>query len=201
MNYVKRLIRRIFTRQKKDDTPVIPSLKKENNNPFLPQIREIMEQILSIRNIPYERFIPILIDGADSKATLLSAERLGKDLNRILIFTDRPEYFEEYADNMYEEQGLIAEIFLKSRDKMEEVAKKDFYGNVILDFEEKEKKSLAEMFGNKVYIPIFKRQWEWTENLDIAVPIGYNTMTVKGSKTKEQRRCLDKFERAFYENE
>lgn len=187
--------------KKNEYTADTMNLRKEEENPFLPQIREIIEQILILRNIPYERFIPILIDGNNSKPTLQAAELLGKDLNRILIFTDRPEYFEEYADNMYEEQGLIPEIFPKDVLKKTELSLDGVCGNVILDFEGQKERSAALECGKKIYIPIFKKRWESAGNLDIAVPIGYNTVIVKGQKTDEIRPFFDKFEQAFYKNE
>lgn len=118
-NYAKQLIWRIFFRKKQ--TADLKRVEDENKrgNPYLFQIRELMEQILEQRNISYGQFLPILVDGNDSDATLLAARLLGRDLNRIIIFTDRPEYFEEYADEMFKEEGLIPEIFLKDETKIQ----------------------------------------------------------------------------------
>ncbi len=196
--FLKRTLFKEKQTQKEDD---LPPEEEEEENLFLPQIREITKEILKKRKIPYHQFMPVIIDGKDSGISLLAAELLSKDLNHLIILTDRPAYFEEFADNLYEEQGLIAEIFFKSREKIEEIARQELYGNLILDFEERKKKSLAGNFEKKIYIPVFKRQWEQSGNLDIAVPIGYNTMIVRGSENPKTRHCLDKFERAFYENE
>ena len=174
---------------------------EEENNPYLPQLKQIIRQVLKQKGIPYEQFSPILIDGGDSKDTLMAAKLLGGDLNRLAIVTDRPAYFEEYADSMYEEQGLITEIFCKDPLRMERLSWEENCGNVILDFEKKRDRSSLIKFGGKLYIPIFKRRWEEAGNLDIAVPIGYNIVTVRRSKEAEKNACLDKFERAFYENE
>ena len=201
IKYVKKLFKIIRIYPKNEYPAQIPSVKQRHNNPFLPQIREIMEQILNLRNIPYEYFIPILIDGTDSKHVLLTAELLGRDLNRILIFTDRPEYFEEYAENMYKEQGLIPEIFSKDSLKKTDLSSEQVCGNVILDFEEWEEFLDTPDNGKKIYIPVFKKHWESAGNLDIAVPIGYNTVIVKGRRPDEIRPFFDKFEQAFYKNE
>lgn len=198
--FAEKFLDLLFLRTKQQES-ILPQEKTEDNNPYLFQIREILEQVLERRHIPYDRFVPVLIDGKNSKYTLTAAELLGKDLNRIVILTDNPAYFEEYADNMYEEQGLIAEIFRKEPQKIADLPLEGLLGNVILDFEEKKERASDIKFGKKIYIPIFKREWERAGNLDIAVPIGYNIMIVRGSETEQKRRCLDKFERAFYENE
>lgn len=197
--YAIRLLGRLRARDKKtaDDGPKAGG--SEEGNPYLPQIREIMEQILKKRKIPYGQFSPIVIDGADSKETLMAVELLGKDLNRLLLLTDRPAYFEAFADNMYEEQGLIAEILPKDRAKLAALSG-ELQGNVILDFEKPGDRGAEIKFGGKIYIPIFKRRWEAAKNLDIAVPIGYNTVTVKGCETVDKQPYRDKFEKAFYEN-
>lgn len=162
-------------------------------NPYLPQIREIIENVLKEKKISYADFAPILVDGKDSEKTLSAAEVLSRDLNHITILTENRAYFENYADNMYEEQGLIVEIFPKKET--------NFLGNAILDFEQDKDFIRQFDFKEKLYIPIFKRKWESAGNLDIAVPIGYNTVIVRGSKIEKKQPHLDKFEQAFYDNE
>lgn len=174
--------------------------ESEEINPYLPQIRTIMEAVLKRKKIYYGEFAPILIAGEDPETCLEAAEQLGEDLNYLAIVTDTPAYFENYADNMYEEQGLIVEILSPKQEKIPQIASGEIYGNVILDFEKKTENPSKMEFGTKIYIPIFKKAWESAGNLDITVPIGYNTMTVKGSKTEEKQLGFDKFERAFYEN-
>ena len=137
--YAIRLLGRLRARDKKtaDDGPKAGG--SEEGNPYLPQIREIMEQILKKRKIPY----------GQAKLAALSGE---------------------------------------------------LQGNVILDFEKPGDRGAEIKFGGKIYIPIFKRRWEAAKNLDIAVPIGYNTVTVKGCETVDKQPYRDKFEKAFYEN-
>lgn len=175
--------------------------EEEEGNPYLPRLREIIEIILKRRNIPYEQFAPVLIDGGDVQNTLLAAELLGRDLNRLTILTDRPAYFSVYTDNMYEEYGLIVEIFPKEPHKIAELCTESADANVILDLEEKKEQRNEIKFGRKIYIPVFKKRWERAGNLDIAVPIGYNTMIVRVSETVKEQPHLDKFEKAFYEKE
>lgn len=174
--------------------------QRVEGNPYLPWIREIIEQILTERKIGYEEFSPVLIDGKDSRECLSAAEALSEGLNHLVILTERPAYFETYADNMYEEHGLIAEICLKDHKKIEELEAGCSRGNVILDFEGQTEREEAIQFGRKMYIPIFKKPWEHCGNLDIAVPIGYNTVIVRSGKMIKKQPQYDKFERAFYEN-
>ena len=196
---MRHVLLRIMSAKTDEEAADLP-VEEEEGNPYLMQLREIMEYILNEKKIFYENFAPIIIDWSDSESTLLAAELLSPDLNRLVIVTDQPAYFERYADNMYEEQGLIVEIFPKSRQKLAELSEDTLAGNVILDFEEKEKRFPAVPFGGKLYIPIWKKPWESSGNLDIAVPIGYNTMIVRGIKTTKKQPCFDKFERAFYDN-
>lgn len=170
------------------------------NNPYLPQIRKIMEQVLEKKNISYEKFAPILIAGEDPENCLAAAESLSEDLNYLVILTDEPAYFQNYADNMYEEQGLLVEVLSPKKEKIPQIATGVIRGNVILDFEKKAEASSKIEFGTKIYIPIFKQRWKSVGNLDITVPIGYNIMIVNVSKHEEKQSGLDKFERAFYEN-
>ncbi len=199
--YARRWIYHILIRRKRQEYICVDLEEEEPSNPYLFQMREIIEQVLEKRNISYEKFAPVIIDGKDSEAALMAAELLAEDLNRLTIITDHPAYFERYADNMYEERGLLVEIFPKDLPKLADFSSDELRGNVILDFEKPKEASFQIKFGKKLYIPVFKRPWEPAGNLDIAVPIGYNTVIVKGNEATEKLHCSDKLERAFYGNE
>ena len=199
--YAKRLIYRILIRRNKTEHITADFEEEEILNPYLFQIREIIEQILEKRNISYEAFSPLIIDGDDSEAALMAAELLAEDLNHLTILTDHPAYFQNYADNMYEERGLLVEIFPKDLRKVADFSSSELRQNVILDFEKPKESSFQIKFGKKLYVPIFKRPWEPAGNLDIAVPIGYNTVIVNGSNMTEKTSYPDRLERAFYGNE
>lgn len=198
-SFIRRAIARF--RRTNDEFFVEGQKEEEEGNPYLPQIREIMEQVLKEKGIAYEQFAPVIIDGNDPDHALMAAERLAGDLNSLVLLTDQPEYFEEFAENIYEEQGLITQIFPKASETCAQLYLDGARCNVILDFEDPGEEGHVPEFGKKIYIPIFKRRWESAANLDIAVPIGYNTMIVKGSERAEKWRRLDKFEQAFYNNE
>lgn len=199
LNFFKRAIARF--RRGEDESPPYEAEGKKRQNPYLPQIREIIKQVLKERGISYEQFAPVIIDGSDSGDALMAAELLARDLNSLVLLTGQPEYFEEFAENIYEEQGLIVQILSKNQKTCADCYSDGAYGNVILDFEDPNEENHVPEFGRKTYIPIYKRRWESAGNLDIAVPIGYNTLIVRGNAAAGKRRSLDKFEQAFYNNE
>ncbi len=64
----------------------------------------------------------------------------------------------------------------------------------MLDFEWKGRCYDEQMRPGRYYIPIHKKPWETAENLDIIVPIGYNTVIVKSVQNKRKRPEKDRFE-------
>ena len=198
---LKQYFKHLFFQKKPQAEVLTHTDEEEESNCYIPLIREIIEFILKKRSISYHDFAPVLLDGGDAEPVLLAAKLLGPDLNRLIILTDRPAYFTDSTDNMYEEHGLIAEVFPKDPQKMAELFAGASGGTVILDFEKTRERTGAIKFGKLIYLPIYKKKWESAGNLDIAVPIGYNTMIVRVSETVKKQPYLDKFEKAFYENE
>ena len=200
--YFRQLIKLLFRKGKistSDNTTHKQTAIRKN--PYLSQIREIMEQILAYKDISYGEFFPIIIDGSDSGKTVEAARALGKDLNHLVILTEVPAYFMELAEIMYEEHGLIVEIIPKINTIAQLNVGQNFQGNVILDFEQPKENDNMYMSGEIIYIPLFKKEWKAEEeagNLDIAVPIGYNTVIVSIGETQQKCPCMDRFERAFW---
>lgn len=157
--------------------------EEERGNPYLPKLRSIMEQLLPMYQLSYRDFRPMLIDTDTPPESLLDEdpaavvlEQLSEDLNFLRISTDRPAYFSEYIHRMYEESGLVVQMLPKNLEPLEDI-------NVILDLEEKGDCPRNYMREHILYIPVFKRKWNHTgnlRNLDISIPIGYNTVIVKG---------------------
>jgi len=157
--------------------------EEEKGNPFLPKLRSILEHLLPMYQISYREFRPLLIDTDTTPESLLDddpaeivLDQISDDLNFLRISTDRPAYFSEYIQRMYEESGLVVQIEDKGQEVLEDV-------NVILDLEERGDCSRKYMREYILYIPVFKRKWnrlETLQNLDISIPIGYNTVIVKG---------------------
>lgn len=122
-------------------------------------------------------------------------EQLAEDLNFLTIYTERPAYFYEFAETMYEENGLVVMIFPK--EKMRQMAK-GCACQVLFDFEWEGNCHLGQIRQGRYYIPIYKKPWKSGENLDIIVPFGYNTVIVKSIQNKQKKPVHDRFEEAFY---
>ena len=141
-------------------------------------------------------------------------DQLAPELNDLTIFTDRPAYFEGFAETMYEENGLIVMLFPKKnlRECCGSTERRDSLKNgfisrgktgqkLVLDFEWEGSCYLSQLKMKKGYIPIHKKPWKIGENLDIAVPFGYNTVIVKNVQMTNKKPVRDRFEEAFYRNE
>ena len=92
------------------------------------------------------------------------------------IMVNACHYTLDRIHRMYEESGLVVQILPKGQDMLEDI-------NVILDLEEQGDCSRNYMREHILYIPVFKRKWNRVgslQNLDISIPIGYNTVIVKG---------------------
>lgn len=152
-------------------------------NPYLHKLRGILEQILPRYQMSYREFRPLLIDTDMPPESLLdedqvevALEQISRDLNFLQIVTDRPAYFAEYIERMYEDSGLIVQLCPKGQEFPPDI-------NAILDMEQKGVCSLKYVKEDILYIPVYKREWcmvKNMENLDISIPIGYNTVIVKG---------------------
>lgn len=178
------------------------------SNEFLTDFKPVYLGILEAKQIPPEKAELEAIDEEaeevrvfepeDAKTVL---EQLGEELNFLTIYTDRPAYFRDFAETMYEENGLLVMIvpkkYLERRDGFfaEGMASK----KVVLDFEWQGKCYEQQIRQGKHYIPIHKKTWERAENLDIAVPIGYNTVIVKRQRSMRKKLHSDRFEEAFYD--
>lgn len=157
----------------------LPPQEVIKENPFLPYFRIIIEHILEQYEIPYQNFRPLLLDGDTPPESMLSEddvelvlEQISGDLNFLRIATERPAYFSYYIEKMYEENGLVVQLEEKRAFSLEGI-------NVVLDMEQKGGVHRECIQENIHYIPIYKKPWNQAENLDILVPIGYNTVIVK----------------------
>ena len=131
--------------------------------------------------------------------TLDVLEQIGDELNALTIYTDRPAYFHEFAETMYEKTGLVSLIVSKKRLGLAKNKEKNS-SILLLDFEWNSALYEKQIALGKHYIPIHKKTWRTAENLDIAVPIGYNTVIVKSMHHQREKLGRDRFEEAFYEN-
>lgn len=112
-------------------------------------------------------------------------------LNHLCICTGRPAHFADFTERMCEENGLLVQLF--------DPEDFSFPGrSVAFDFIPKGRLPGGHLRGDIIYLPIYKKQWQIAENLDITVPIGYNTVIVKGAVKQTKLSYPDKFEREFY---
>lgn len=177
------------------------------SNEFLQNFRPIYFSILKAKQLRPERVEIEVIDEesegysifepADVRDVLM---QLSCDLNFLTIYTDRPVYFEQFAETMYGENGLVVLLFPKSFLKHCSSNFRLGSGNakVILDFEWEGKCYDGQMQDGNYYIPIHKKPWQTAENLDIVVPIGYNTVIVKRICNTRGKPRRDRLEEAFY---
>lgn len=163
-------------------------------NPFIMYIRDVVEQVIKKRHIPGKKLELVIIDAEEGREeddddieNVLY--ELVQQLNYLLLVTDRPDKYEDFMELVYEENGLIVQ-------QMPKTARKAARGNLMLDFERSGGICAEAMGADMIYVPVYKRKWEIGENLDIIVPVGYNTLVVRGIFPENmEAECLtdDKF--------
>lgn len=165
-------------------------------NPFIPELRPILEEILRQYGKNYREFRPVLIDReeASDDASWISfprdaqmetvMEQITPNLNYLTVVTNRPEYFYVWRDKLYQEEGLLVSICEK-----EKFSQLDGY-NTVLDFEREGAMYPQGLRENFIYIPFYKRPWKIVENIDIEVPIGYNIKIVERNWLAGNEVCM-----------
>ncbi len=200
------------------------------SNRFLRDFRPVFMAILKEKQIdPGQLALEIIDEEPEGRGIFEPAgvrevlEQLSEDLNFLTIYTERPAYFYEYAETMYEENGLVVTIFPKEKLRSagnvsshssesrcgqmqicslpEETGQKMRLAKacqMVLDFEWEGECHFGQMRQGRYYIPIHKKPWKIGENLDITIPIGYNTVIVKDIQNQRKKPWGDRFEEAFY---
>lgn len=180
------------------------------SNEFLPDFRPVYMGILKAKGIEPDRAEVEIIDEESDGISVFDPsdirdvlEQLSLDLNFLTIYTERPAYFGHFAETMYEENGLLVMIFPKSCLKLHGISPSfvcqgKISPYIIFDFEWQGSCYEHQIVQGKHYIPIHKKPWEMADNLDIIVPIGYNTVIVKRTSDRQKKPWRDRFEAAFY---
>lgn len=150
-------------------------------NPCISMMRSIVEYVIAEREVTFQKLELVILDAGsehdlqddlDIQDTL---SQLAFGLNYLLLVTDRPDFFEDFVFHMYEENGLIVQ-------QVEKSVCKNVRGNLVLDFERAGEVPKENMLRpGVIYVPIYKKPWEIGENLDIKVPVGYNTLVIEGA--------------------
>ncbi len=182
LGWLKHKLNEIKKRSQKLTEEEIWEEASAEGNPFLPQLRWILEQILDKYAMDYRTFSPLLLDTDTPPESMLDEddvelvlEQISNDLNFLRIATQRPEYFASYIERMYEDTGLVVQTSRREEISLEGI-------NVILDMERRGNCHYRYMKEGILYIPLYKRPWsrvKMLQNLDISIPIGYNTVIVK----------------------
>ena len=177
-------------------------------NPYLVDFTPIFFSIIKEKGInPAKVELIIFDEEADEyrpfeRADVLDVlNQLCNSINALTIYTDRPEIFSEFVEQIYEESGLLTTIAPKKAQKKVVQHQSQGMTGVILDFEWRGTCYQSGRGDCTGYIPIHKKPWEMRENLDILVPFGYNTVIVKGKHTNDKRFVRDRFDEGFYRDE
>ena len=167
------------------------------SNEFLRNFRPVFLAILKAQSFRPERVELVVID--EEQSHVFEPADVRDVLEQI-----GDAYFSAFAERMYEENGLVVMVFPKTRLSAWEgqagVRETFLTRKVILDFEWEGAYRTEMICAAATYIPIHKKPWKQGENLDIMVPIGYNTVIVKSMHHQREKLGRDRFEEAFYEN-
>ena len=185
-------------------------------NAYLRDFVPVFRQILKEKHIAPEKLHLEIIDEESGEKSIFEPvgvdevlDQLADELNHLTVYTNRPEHFQAFAKQIYEENGLMPLIFTKKQLKSRSfsgaqgvVDRADMRSGVgdtlVLDFEWEGQCYFNLLAQGKNYIPIHKKPWKIAENLDIIVPFGYNTVIVKSRQNKKKKPVRDRFEEAFY---
>ena len=112
MNWWRRL-RAWLQHQKKEDN-VTEKKEKEQKSFFLymSQIPEVLTYLRREAGIPLRNLELVVVDNPSEPAWQVERilELLVPKLNLLYVLTDRPEYFRELSEEVFEEQGLLMTI-------------------------------------------------------------------------------------------
>ena len=189
------------------------------SNRYLREFTPIFMELLREKGIAVQKLNLEVIDEESERESIFEPAgidevlwQLADHLNYLTIYTERPKHFEEFADTVYIENGLMTVLKPKSelreqflsdiRNGQEGKKKGDFsFEKLVLDFEWNGPCYFGVMKTGKDYIPIHKKPWKIAENLDIIVPFGSNTVIVKNRKINKRKPVQDRFDEAFYSQE
>ncbi len=174
-------------------------------NPFLTDFASIFLKIIRKKGFDPAKLEVVIFDVEadffEKNEVLDVLYQLGEILNALTIYTERPQDFYAFAERYSEETGLMT--VLASKREQKKALVKNWSGDrkLILDFEKKGCCYGVGKYAEYGYIPIYKRPWEMSENLDIMVPFSYNIVIVKGKNTDGRQYVRDRFDVGFYRDE
>lgn len=173
-------------------------------NAYLRDFVPVLGQILKEKQIAPEKLHLEIIDEESEEKSIFEPvgvdevlDQLADELNHLTVYTDRPAHFQAFAEQIYEENGLMPLIFTKKQLKSRSFSgaqgvadRADMRPGVgdtlVLDFEWEGQCYFNLLAQGKNYIPIHKKPWKIAENLDIIVPFGYNTGLSRADKIRKK---------------
>lgn len=114
--------------QKKEDS-VLEKKEKEQKSFFLymSRVPEVLTYLRRMSGIPLRNLELVVVDNPTEPAWQVERilELLVPELNLLYVLTDRPEYFRELSEEVFDEQGLL--MTLTNRQEIRAA------GNLVLD--------------------------------------------------------------------
>lgn len=127
---------RLFSRWKrqKSEHKTEPEEQKKSFLLYIGKVPEILTYMRRARGIPRKKLELVLVDHEEYPAYQIAQvmELLMRDLNLFYLVTERPETFEELAEEALEQQGLL--VTFLDRTQMDHLP-----GNLVLDLHDWEK--------------------------------------------------------------
>lgn len=127
MNWWRRL-RKWLKHQRREDS--VPEKKEKEQKSFflyMSRVPEVLTYLRRMTGIPLRNLELVVVDNPTEPAWQVERilELLVPELNLLYVLTDRPEYFRELSEEVFEEQGLL--MTLTGRPEIRTA------GNLVLD--------------------------------------------------------------------
>ncbi len=127
MNWWRRL-RKWLKHQRREDS--VPEKKEKEQKSFflyMSRVPEVLTYLRRMAGIPLRNLELVVVDNPTEPAWQVERilELLVPELNLLYVLTDRPEYFRELSEEVFEEQGLL--MTLTGRPEIRTA------GNLVLD--------------------------------------------------------------------
>ena len=147
-------------------------------NAYLRDFVPVFGQILKEKHIAPEKLHLEIIDEESGEKSIFEPagvdevlDQLADQLNHLTVYTNRPEHFQAFAKQIYEENGLMPLIFTKKQLKSRSfsgaqgvVDRADMRSVVrdtlVLDFEWEGAYRTEMICAAATYIPIHKKPWQ-----------------------------------------
>ena len=127
MNWWRRLWKWLKHQRKEDSVPEKKEKEQKSFFLYMSRVPEVLTYLRRMSGIPLRNLELVVVDNPSEAAWQVERilELLVPELNLLYVLTDRPEYFRELSEEVFEEQGLL--MTLSSRQEIRAA------GNLVLD--------------------------------------------------------------------